>query len=39
MTDTDDALKAINPRLIMVRISGFGQTGPYAKRPGFAAVA
>ena len=34
-----DALKAINPRLIMVRISGFGQTGPYAHRPGFAAVA
>lgn len=34
-----DALKAINPRLIMVRISGFGQTGPYAPRPGFAAVA
>jgi len=32
-------LKAINPRLIMVRISGFGQTGPYARRPGFAAVA
>ena len=30
-----DALKAINPRLIMVRISGFGQTGPYARRPGF----
>jgi crotonobetainyl-CoA:carnitine CoA-transferase CaiB-like acyl-CoA transferase len=34
-----EALKAINPRLIMVRISGFGQTGPYAHRPGFAAVA
>jgi formyl-CoA transferase len=34
-----DELKAINPRLIMVRISGFGQTGPYARRPGFAAVA
>ncbi len=34
-----DALKAINPRLIMVRISGYGQTGPYAPRPGFAAVA
>ena len=34
-----DALKAINPRLIMVRVSGFGQTGPYARRPGFAAVA
>ncbi len=34
-----EALKAINPGLIMVRISGFGQTGPYARRPGFAAVA
>lgn len=34
-----DALKAINPRIIMVRISGYGQTGPYAPRPGFAAVA
>lgn len=32
-------LKAINPRIIMVRISGYGQTGPYAQRPGFAAVA
>lgn len=32
-------LKAINPRLIMVRVSGYGQTGPYAPRPGFAAVA
>lgn len=32
-------LKAINPRIIMVRVSGYGQTGPYAKRPGFANVA
>ena len=30
-----DALHALNPRLIMLRISGFGQTGPYATRPGF----
>jgi crotonobetainyl-CoA:carnitine CoA-transferase CaiB-like acyl-CoA transferase len=30
-----DALLARNPRLIVVRVSGFGQTGPYAKRPGF----
>jgi formyl-CoA transferase len=30
-----DALHAINPRLVVVRVSGFGQTGPYAKRPGF----
>ncbi len=34
-----EALKDINPRIIMVRISGYGQTGPYARRPGFAAVA
>lgn len=34
-----EALKQINPRLIMTRISGYGQTGPYAPRPGFAAVA
>lgn len=33
-----DALSAINPRLIMVRISGFGQTGPYSERAGFASV-
>jgi crotonobetainyl-CoA:carnitine CoA-transferase CaiB-like acyl-CoA transferase len=31
-------LSAINPRLVLVRISGFGQTGPYAQRPGFGAV-
>ena len=30
-----DHLKAVNPRLIMVRISGYGQTGPYSKRPGY----
>jgi formyl-CoA transferase len=33
------ALSAINPKLIMVRISGYGQDGPYAQRPGFAAIA
>ena len=27
-----------NPRLVIVRVSGFGQTGPYAARPGFASV-
>ena len=32
-------LKALNPGIIMVRISGWGQTGPYAERPGFASVA
>jgi crotonobetainyl-CoA:carnitine CoA-transferase CaiB-like acyl-CoA transferase len=30
-----EALLARNPRLVLVRVSGFGQTGPYAKRPGF----
>ena len=33
-----DELQKINPRLIMIRVSGFGQTGPYAKRAGFGAV-
>ena len=31
-------LKAINPRLIMIRVSGYGQTGPYAKQAGYASV-
>lgn len=30
-----DLLLGRNPRLVVVRISGFGQTGPYAQRPGF----
>jgi crotonobetainyl-CoA:carnitine CoA-transferase CaiB-like acyl-CoA transferase len=30
-----EALHALNPRLIMLRISGFGQTGPYRNKPGF----
>jgi formyl-CoA transferase len=34
-----DDLQAINPRLIMLRISGYGQTGPYKDRPGFGVVA
>jgi crotonobetainyl-CoA:carnitine CoA-transferase CaiB-like acyl-CoA transferase len=34
-----ESLHKENPRLIMVRISGYGQTGPYKDRPGFAAVA
>ena len=33
-----DVLKEINPGLIMIRVSGYGQTGPYAKRPGYASV-
>ncbi|HLM40482.1 MAG TPA: CoA transferase [Microvirga sp.] len=32
-------LKAINPRLIYASISGFGQTGPWAQRPGFDLIA
>jgi formyl-CoA transferase len=34
-----DALQAINPRLITLRISGYGQTGPYRDKPGFGVVA
>lgn len=34
-----ESLKAINPRIILASISGFGQTGPYAKRPGFDQIA
>ena len=33
-----EALSAINPRLIMIRVSGYGQTGPYAHRAGFGAI-
>lgn len=31
-------LAAINPRIIMIRISGFGQDGPYSSRPGFGVI-
>ena len=34
-----DILIARNPKLVVVRVSGFGQDGPYAKRPGFASIA
>ncbi|NGR07738.1 CoA transferase [bacterium SGD-2] len=33
-----ETLHALNPRLIMLRISGYGQTGPRASEPGFAAI-
>ena len=33
-----DHLSAIHPRLIMVRLSGYGQTGPYRDQPGFGAI-
>ncbi len=33
-----DTLHTINPKLTMVRISGYGQTGPYRDRPGFGAI-
>ena len=31
-------LAAVNPRVIMVRVSGYGQTGPYAQRAGYGAI-
>ncbi len=34
-----EQLSAANPKLVMVRISGYGQSGPYRERPGFAAIA
>jgi crotonobetainyl-CoA:carnitine CoA-transferase CaiB-like acyl-CoA transferase len=34
-----DQLSALNPRLVMLRISGYGQTGPRRRYPGFAAIA
>lgn len=33
-----DVLHALNPKLTVVRISGYGQTGPYKDRPGFGAI-
>ncbi|SES78799.1 Crotonobetainyl-CoA:carnitine CoA-transferase CaiB [Salinibacillus kushneri] len=33
-----DELSAINPGLVMVRVSGYGQTGPYKDKPGFGSV-
>jgi crotonobetainyl-CoA:carnitine CoA-transferase CaiB-like acyl-CoA transferase len=34
-----DELSARNPRLVLARVSGFGQQGPYAQRPGFGTLA
>lgn len=34
-----EELKKINPRLVMLRVSGYGQDGPYRDRPGFARIA
>lgn len=34
-----DRLQAINPRLIITRVTGFGQFGPYSRRPGFGTLA
>jgi crotonobetainyl-CoA:carnitine CoA-transferase CaiB-like acyl-CoA transferase len=34
-----DELIAANPRLVITRVTGFGQDGPYAQRPGFATLA
>jgi formyl-CoA transferase len=33
-----EQLSAINPRLIMLRVSGYGQTGPYRDLPGFSVI-
>ncbi len=34
-----EVLKEINPQLVLLRVSGYGQTGPYKNRPGFARIA
>jgi len=34
-----DVLMELNPKLVMLRITGYGQTGPYKDRPGFARIA
>jgi crotonobetainyl-CoA:carnitine CoA-transferase CaiB-like acyl-CoA transferase len=34
-----ETLRAANPRLVVVRVSAFGQTGPYSRRPGFGTLA
>ncbi len=34
-----DVLSAVNPGLVLLRVTGYGQTGPYRDRPGFARIA
>lgn len=34
-----EEIRAVNPDAVLVRVSGFGQSGPYRERPGFGAVA
>ena len=34
-----DKLSELNPKLVMLRVSGYGQSGPYSGKPGFAAIA
>lgn len=34
----DEQIKVLNPKLIMVRVSGFGQTGPYREKAGFGSI-
>ena len=34
-----DGLRAVNPRLVMLRVSAYGQTGPMREKPGFARIA
>ena len=34
-----DVLRQVNPKLVMLRVTGYGQTGPYAGKPGFARIA
>ena len=34
-----EELSAVNPRLVLARVSGFGQSGPYMRRPGFGTLA
>ena len=34
-----ETLREVNPRLILLRVTGFGQTGPYSPRPGFGTLA